>query len=86
VPKCTQVYVIPAVANFNKIVWGPNADEFDPGRWDDLSETARDPFAFHTFISEPRGCIGKHFAILEIKTLLVDLVRNFRFEATLSNV
>jgi cytochrome P450 len=82
VPKGTEVVVVPAVANFNKTVWGPTADEFDPDRWDNLPDAALDPFAFQTFISGPRACIGKHFAILEIKALLIELVRNFRFEAT----
>lgn len=82
VPKETEVLVVPAVANFNKNVWGPAADEFDPDRWDHLPETALDPFAFQTFISGPRICLGKGFAMLEIKAILIELVRNFKFEAT----
>lgn len=86
VPKGTEVVVVPAVANFNKTVWGPTADEFDPDRWDNLPETALDPFAFQSFLSGPRACIGKHFAMLEIKALIIALVTNFRFESTFPKV
>jgi cytochrome P450 len=86
VPKGTEVVIVPSVAHFNKSIWGPTAEEFDPDRWENLPDTARDPYAFLSFIAGPRVCIGKHFAILEIIAILVELVRNFKFEATSPNI
>jgi len=70
----------PFIAHFHPLIWGPTAYEFNPDRWDNLSATAADPFAFEAFINGPRMCIGKPFALLEFKVLLVELVRRFKFE------
>ena len=72
--------VAPAAPHFNPHIWGSSADEFDPDRWDKLPEKARDPYASAAFSNGPRVCIGKQFALLEFKTILTDLVRNFEFE------
>lgn len=37
------------------------------------------PFAFEAFSNGPRICLGRGFALLELKTILVELVRHFRF-------
>jgi cytochrome P450 len=40
---------------------------------------AASPFAFESFIQGPRMCIGRAFAMLEFKTLLIELVSRWRF-------
>lgn len=70
----------PFVAHFHPQIWGPTAYEFNPDRWDSLSATAADPFAFQAFINGPRMCIGKPFALLEFKVLVIELLRRFKFE------
>ncbi len=81
IPKGTVIMIVPAVSHFNPRIWGPNADKFDPDRWDDLPEAAANPFTQQSFLSGPRVCIGKAFALLEYKAILIELVRNFQFEA-----
>jgi len=81
-PAGTIVEICPAILHFNTAVFGPTAAEFDPDRWGDLPEAARDPFANMAFLAGPRVCIGKSFAILEIKAIVVDLVRSFEFESS----
>jgi cytochrome P450 len=73
--------IVPAVSHFNPHIWGATADEFDPDRWDDLPEAAANPFTQQSFLSGPRVCIGKGFALLEYKAILIELMRNFKFEA-----
>ncbi|KAH7068616.1 cytochrome P450 [Paraphoma chrysanthemicola] len=82
VPKGTLVMLAPAAPNFNPHIWGPTADQFDPDRYDDLPELAKDAYASASFSNGPRVCIGKQFALLEFKVILVELVRNFEFENT----
>ncbi|RYP27267.1 hypothetical protein DL768_011253 [Monosporascus sp. mg162] len=81
IPKGTTFDVVPHVTLMNPLIWGDDVDEFDPTRWDRLSEEARSPYAFSTFSNGPRVCLGRSFAFREIKIILVEMVRNYRFLA-----
>ena len=81
IPKGTMFDVVPHVTLMNPLIWGDDVDEFDPTRWDRLSEEARSPYVFSTFSNGPRVCLGRSFAFREIKIILVEIVRNYRFLA-----
>ncbi|EXJ63356.1 uncharacterized protein A1O5_11677 [Cladophialophora psammophila CBS 110553] len=80
IPKGTIIHIAPAALHHNASIWGPTVDEFDPDRWDNISGDAKDPFAFGSFHNGPRICIGKSFALLEYKVILIRLLQNFVFE------
>ncbi|CEL63636.1 putative cytochrome P450 311a1 OS=Drosophila melanogaster GN=Cyp311a1 PE=2 SV=1 [Rhizoctonia solani AG-1 IB] len=65
-------------------VWGEDAMEFNPDRWNNLPEAVKDmPGVWGhilTFLHGPHACIGYRFAVEEIKILLYTLVRVFEFE------
>ncbi|CCA73160.1 related to Cytochrome P450 [Serendipita indica DSM 11827] len=70
--------------NRREDIWGPDAREFNPDRWDKLPQEAdkipgiiANSMAFST---GPRGCIGFRFAIAEMKAMLYILLREFEFE------
>lgn len=48
---------------------------FHPERFE---SSALDPFAFIAWSFGPRDCIGKKFSLLEIKNVLVMILRNFQ--------
>ena len=79
IPAGTVATMYANAINRSPCYWGPDADVFDPDRWDALPEsyTAN---AFMTFLHGPRGCIGKKFAETEMKTLLCCLLSAYRFE------
>ena len=79
IPAGTMTFMYANAINRAPCYWGPNADVFDPDRWDALPEsyTAN---GFMTFIHGPRGCIGKKFAETEMKTVLCCLLSAYRFE------
>ncbi|KAI1856659.1 uncharacterized protein JN550_013723 [Neoarthrinium moseri] len=77
IPKGTKLVLSPYVTNLSPRVWGPDSHEFHPKRWDNLSGEAAGPYGIETFSNGPRICIGKQYAIMEIKTLLVELVSHF---------
>lgn len=81
IPKGTTVDIVPSVTMLNPIIWGPDADVPDPTRWDRLSGDQLSPYAFQAFANGPRMCIGKSYAMLEIKVALVEMVPRFRFGA-----
>ncbi|KAJ6593806.1 cytochrome-450 hydroxylase [Mycena capillaripes] len=86
VPKGTFVHVSVEAFNLDKTVWGEDAWDFNPDRWDNLPEAVqRYPWHFSnilTFSAGPRACPGLRFALIEIKTLYYILLTNFVFRET----
>lgn len=84
VPRGTTLRVGLASANTAPALWGADAREFKPERWlaVDSKEDAMLPGVWAgimSFAGGPRACIGYKFALLELKVLLVVLLRRFRF-------
>ncbi|KAK6954157.1 hypothetical protein Daesc_004119 [Daldinia eschscholtzii] len=79
IPKGTQIDLNIPLVHQHPSVWGPNATEFDPDRWDRLSGAAATPFAFEAFLQGPRTCPGRNFALIEVKAFLVELVPQWHF-------
>ena len=79
IPKGTLIFIAITAINFDETLWGPDVDIFNPDRWDKLPETFNN-YAYMTFLQGPRNCIGRRFAETEMKLLLVNLIRNFRFD------
>ncbi|KAI4293823.1 cytochrome P450 [Schizophyllum commune Loenen D] len=67
-----------------KEIWGEDADEFQPERWEALPVTVTSVPSIwshlFTFSGGPHACIGLRFSIAEIKAILFVLVRSFEFE------
>lgn len=85
VVKKGQELIIPVqVINRLEDIWGPTADQFDPDRWDNVPQSAKNtgmPSQILTFLEGPRGCIGNRFAVAEFKAIISALLRNLQFEA-----
>ncbi|KAJ7853349.1 cytochrome P450 [Mycena olivaceomarginata] len=86
IPKSTFVHVLIEAFNLDKSVWGEDAWEFNPDRWDNLPEPvpshALNSLNVLTFLGGPRVCPGQHFAIVEMKILYYILLTNFVFRET----
>jgi cytochrome P450 len=54
--------------------------EFDPERWLSDGESVPDPKSFLAFGAGPRFCPGRNLALLETKTALAMIARNFTVE------
>ncbi|KAF8556350.1 cytochrome P450 [Imleria badia] len=80
------VHVPVEAFNLDKDIWGDNAWEFDPERWDHLPEAVEALPGLYsnllTFSAGPRSCIGMRFSMIEIKTFLYILLANFIFAET----
>ncbi|KAL7949537.1 cytochrome P450 [Trichoderma barbatum] len=81
IPKGTTVTTIPAMIHYNPAIWGADVEVFNPDRWESTTGAAANPFAIEAFINGPRTCPGRALALLEIKTVLVEMMSNFSLEA-----
>lgn len=88
-PKGSLVQIVNWSRHRNPKLWGPDADVFNPYREfapEELahvgcSMAARSPQStrFSPFAHNPRSCLGKNFAQMEMRLILVYLLRRFDF-------
>jgi cytochrome P450 len=65
--------VFPSIVNVqHSDVWGPDADAFDPGRWESGPAPA---YAWIPFGGGPRRCLGAAFAQMELRIVLREILR-----------
>lgn len=89
VPAGTNILIQGQVVHRREDEW-PDADVFNPYRFlegDAAGDSGprkepreRHAFSWMGFSHGPRKCLGKNFAMLEIKTVMVRLLQNFTFE------
>jgi cytochrome P450 len=78
-PAGTAVFLLTRYGGLHEPAF-TNADQFQPERWLTASLEPRPghtPQAFMPFGGGPRVCPGRHLALLEIKTVMAMLGRNF---------
>ncbi|MEU0971183.1 cytochrome P450 [Streptomyces sp. NPDC005917] len=62
-------------------VWGPDAESFDPDRFEPKAARGRAPHAFKPFGTGARACIGRQFALHEATLVLGLLLRRYGLKA-----
>ncbi|NJP48719.1 cytochrome P450 [Streptomyces sp. SBST2-5] len=62
-------------------VWGPDAERFDPDRFEPRAARSRPPHVFKPFGTGARACIGRQFALHEATLVLGLLLRRYEFHA-----
>jgi len=80
-----DIVIVPILAvHMLKSLWGEDAEEFKPERWERIPDTVKAmPSVFGnllTFITGPHACIGYRFSLVEMKAILFSFVRSFDFE------
>lgn len=76
IPAGTTIGVQIYNLHHNKAVW-EDPYEFKPERFSPDKERKYDNFAFVPFSAGPRNCIGQHFAMNEMKIILVHVLQRF---------
>lgn len=81
IPKDSIIVLCPYATHRRADLWEDplklDPSRFAPGRREQIPVGAHIPFAMG-----PRGCIGVHFAMLELETVISTLLPRFRFELT----
>ncbi|KAF2662958.1 putative benzoate 4-monooxygenase [Lophiostoma macrostomum CBS 122681] len=72
------VLSVPAYTiHHSKAIWGPDADEFRPGRWEKVTEQQKN--AFIPFSYGPRACVGRNVAEMELALIVGTVFRGYEF-------
>lgn len=90
-PKGTNVQIVTWMRHRNPALWGKDAAEFNPDRefqgneaWGKYKKAfhASNPASprFSPFTFQPRDCLGKNFAQMEMRTILSNVFRRYSFE------
>ncbi|KAI0754753.1 cytochrome P450 [Daedaleopsis nitida] len=83
VPKGTNIFV--SLWGYNRLphIWGDDANEFNPQRFvehEKMGETYVGVTAnLMSFSAGPQACIGWRFAMMEMQTIIIELIENFEF-------
>jgi len=88
-PRGTPVNIVNWSRHRNPELWGADADEFNPDRSFLAQEmahvgcpmAARNPQSqrFSPFAHQPRSCLGRNFAQMEMRLIMLNLLRDFDF-------
>ncbi|KLU83151.1 cytochrome P450 52E1 [Magnaporthiopsis poae ATCC 64411] len=73
VPKGTNCRYVTYTMHRRQDIYGPDAEEFRPERWDDL----RVSWEYLPFSGGPRICIGQQFALTQMSYVLFRIMQNF---------
>ncbi|XP_010912256.1 cytochrome P450 94C1 [Elaeis guineensis] len=78
VRKGTRVTYHPYAMGRMESIWGPDCEKFKPERWlHDRKFVPQSPFKYSVFQAGLRVCLGKEMALMEMKTVIVSVVRSF---------
>ncbi|KAK3686575.1 hypothetical protein LTR37_019680 [Vermiconidia calcicola] len=77
-PQGTVLSVPSYVMHHSKEIWGEDADEFRPERWDKVTD--RQKSAFIPFSYGPRACVGRNVAEMELALIVSIVFRRYEFE------
>ncbi|CAE7843340.1 CYP714A1 [Symbiodinium necroappetens] len=88
-PKGTLINIVNWSRHRNPEIWGQDANDFNPYRNFEASEVAHVgcPMAavnpqsprFSPFAHSPRSCLGRNFAQMELRVIMLNLLRSFSF-------
>ncbi|XP_030489461.2 cytochrome P450 714A1 [Cannabis sativa] len=81
VPKGVCLWTLIPTLHRDSDVWGPDANEFKPERFaEGVAQACRlSPQAYIPFGLGPRLCLGKNFAMVELKVILSLIISRFSF-------
>ncbi|MBA55286.1 MAG: cytochrome P450 [Pseudomonadales bacterium] len=79
IPAGTFTIISPFVTHHMEQHW-PNAERFDPERFNAEARKEQHPYQFIPFGGGAHKCIGLHFAELQIKTIMHQILLNYRWE------
>ncbi|XP_014522620.1 cytochrome P450 714A1 [Vigna radiata var. radiata] len=80
VPKGAYLWSLIPTLHRDPEIWGPDANEFKPERFSEgVSKACKVPTSYAPFGLGTRLCLGKNFALVELKVWLALIISRFSF-------
>lgn len=80
VPKGVCIWTLIPTLHRDPDIWGADANEFNPERFSSgISSACKVPQAYIPFGLGPRLCIGKNFAMVQLKVVITLIISKFTF-------
>ena len=79
-PAETVLSVPSYTIHHSTAIWGADALEFNPDRWNADRLTEQQKSSFIPFSYGPRACVGRNVAEMELSLIVSTVVRNYEFE------
>ncbi|KAL5733074.1 hypothetical protein ACOSQ2_032766 [Xanthoceras sorbifolium] len=80
IPKGVCLWTLIPTLHRDPEIWGPDANEFKPERFSEgVSKACKFPQAYVPFGLGPRLCLGRNFAMVQLKIVLSSIVSRFSF-------
>ncbi|KAL3524089.1 hypothetical protein ACH5RR_016923 [Cinchona calisaya] len=80
VPKGVCIWTLIPTLHRDHEIWGPDANEFKPERFaNGISGACKLPQVYIPFGLGPRLCLGRNFALVQLKVVLALIIFNFTF-------
>ena len=78
--KGTMITIPVMTLHRGKEIWGLDADEFNPMRFEKgVLGAANNTYAMLAFSCGPRGCPGRNYTMIEVQTVMTMILRRFSF-------
>ncbi|XP_075538301.1 cytochrome P450 3A31-like [Dermacentor variabilis] len=77
IPKGVSVLAAASCLNVDPDIWS-DPTVFDPERFSDENKAGINPISYLAFGSGPRNCVGRAFAMLNVKTVIATLLSRYR--------
>lgn len=81
IPFSPILLSLPLRFTFTHFRYFKDPEKFDPDRFLPENIEGRHSFAFVPFAAGPRNCIGQRFALLEEKSVISSIIRNFKLKS-----
>ncbi|XP_053610616.1 cytochrome P450 4c3-like isoform X2 [Plodia interpunctella] len=82
VPAGVGCAVVPRALHRSARLWGADAGRFNPDRFRPEHSARRHPCAFIPFSYGARNCIGRHFGMLVMKSILANVLRSYKVKSS----
>jgi len=79
IPEGTKVVIPVNLIHHLPVHWN-DPEQFRPERFTSMEKTRQPNFCHMPFGEGPRNCIGMRFALMEVKMMLVAILRKYKFE------
>jgi cytochrome P450/NADPH-cytochrome P450 reductase len=80
IPAGVMILALPVNVHRNRTIWGEDADEFRPERFEEEEPL---PYSFIPFIRGPRMCIAWRFAMMFMKLTLATFLMRYEVDTSL---